>query len=101
MKAAEQGNSDAMLFWGEVNVLSTENYQSEDFKSGIRWIRMAINKGNTEAMVVLGKLYAEGKVDGLPNYQEAMNLYKKASDLGNMEARKELNTIYNKLNRFM
>ena len=37
----------------------------------------------------------------MPNYQEAMNLYKKASDLGNMEARKELNTIYNKLNRFM
>lgn len=101
MKAIEQGNSDAMLFWGEANILSTENYQSEDFKTGIRWIRMAVDKGNTEAMVILGKFYAEGKVDGLPNYQEAMNLYKRASDLGNMEARKELNTIYNKLNRFM
>lgn len=102
MNAAKQGNSDAMIILGEMDILSAkENYQSEDFKNGIKWIRIAVNRGNTDAMVILGKLYAEGRIDGLPNYQEAINLYKKASDLGNMEAHKELDIIYNKLNRSM
>lgn len=100
-KLKEQNLSSEELLQLAKQAYQNKNYQSEDFKTGIKWLRMSVNKGNTNAMVLLGKLYAEGRIDGLPNYQEAMNLYKKASDLGNMEAHKELDIIYNKLNRSM
>ncbi len=83
-KAAELGNSDAMVFVGRW-------YSS--WQDAREWFQKAAEQGNTEAMCRLG-LSFEGE-DGSPqDYTKAAEWYKKATDLGDMNAAYSLGMLY-------
>ena len=56
-KAANQGNTDAMLELGDIGLSGNENFSNED---GIAMIRKAAEAGDPEGQYKLGYLYLDG-----------------------------------------
>jgi len=65
-----------------------------DDAQGMRWVRMAADHGNTDAMLSLGIDYAHGW-SGLPqDYTEAMRWSRKAADLGSGKGMMDVAELY-------
>ncbi|CAO5673031.1 MAG: hypothetical protein CNLJKLNK_00803 [Holosporales bacterium] len=59
----------------------------EALAEGIKWLRRAVNAGNTQAMKTLGVHYEHG--NGIPmDKQEALKLYEQAAQRGDKDAEK-------------
>ena len=66
---------------------------SSDCKEAIKWFRISADKGNVEAMGILGVCYFEGQ--GVSrNCDEAVKWYKIAAEKGNKEAMYNLAYCY-------
>jgi TPR repeat protein len=67
--------------------------QSKNYAEAMRWYRLAAGRGNADAQVGVGNLYAMGL--GVPqNYGEALRWYRLAADQGNSEAEDSLGFFY-------
>lgn len=84
-KAAEQGDASAQVTVGDIYYSDRYNPNGSgvrsDYFEAEEWYQRAVAQGSTEAMIKLGDMYSIGEVIG-ENKQDAINLYKKAIELG-------------------
>lgn len=91
-KAAEAGDAGAQLRLGEA-LLQNSSHSPENSANAIRWLQMSAENGNTEAMIVLGRLSRSG-VGLLQNFGEASKWIQTAARRGNPEGMLELGRLY-------
>lgn len=92
-KYAEKGNAEAQFYYAGVL-----QFEFEDVKQAIYWLRMAVEQGNTDAMTLLAQYYTEGI--GVPEDKEKARYWlQKAADLGDTMARAELKSLMNEMNK--
>jgi len=70
-------------------------YQSEDWFEAIKELRPLAERGNAEALVLLGNMYMDGN-GVIQSYDEARRLYRRAAELDHAEAQVILAVIYEK-----
>ena len=87
-EAANEGNADAMAFYGHCMEL---NYDKDYFKGvskaerlseALKWIRKAVENGSTVGCYYLGSAYYYGKLGLASNTMEAYEWFKKGADNG-------------------
>jgi TPR repeat protein len=89
--SAEQGCIDGMEYWGNLNVLG--KYVTRNCVEGLHWIRLAVDKNDSNAELDMGMCYESGwGVD--TNYSEAATWYLKAAEHTNYVAMKDLAVLY-------
>lgn len=59
-------------------------YDNEKYLEALRYLELAANEGNTDAMVLCGEIRFEKGEKGMINHKEAANFFKRAADLGNI-----------------
>lgn len=91
-KAAEAGDADAQFRLGET-LLQDQYRSAESSENALRWLREAAENGNTEAMIVLGRMSRTG-VGLLQNFGEASRWLQMAAERGNPEGMLELGRLY-------
>jgi TPR repeat protein len=91
-KAAEAGDAGAQFRLGE-SLLQDPARSAETSASAVRWLQMAAENGNTEAMIVLGRLSRTG-VGVLQNFGQASKWIQTAASRGNPEGMLELGRLY-------
>lgn len=92
MKAAEAGDPGAQFRLGEA-LLQDPTYSAENSEKAYRWLQMAAENGNTEAMIVLGRLSRTG-VGVLQNFGQASKWIETAAARGNPEGMLEMGRLY-------
>lgn len=71
----------------------SEFQKKQDYAEALRWYRMAADRGNAQAQVGVGNLYAQGQ--GVPqDYSEALRWFRMAADQGNSEAQNDVGLFY-------
>ena len=96
-KAANGGNIDAMLYWGEYIYFMKD----PDFDKALHWLTKAADKGDVSAMLSLGHLYCT-EIPPLihgRDYTKAREWYAKAAEKGDAMAAEELRKIDKILNK--
>jgi len=91
-KAAEAGDAGAQFRLGEA-LLQDSSRNPENSASGARWLELAAENGNTEAMIVLGRLSRTG-VGILQNFGQSAKWIQTAAARGNPEGMLELGRLY-------
>ncbi len=92
MKAAEAGDAGAQFRLGEA-LLQDPAHTSEKSAKAVRWLQMSAENGNTEAMIVLGRLSRTG-VGILQNFGQSAKWIETAAARGNPEGMLELGRLY-------
>lgn len=91
-KAAEAGDAAAQLRLGET-LLQDPARTPENSANAVRWLEMSAENGNTEAMIVLGRLSRTG-VGILQNFGNTAKWIQTAAARGNPEGMLELGRLY-------
>ena len=91
-KAAEGGDPGAQFTLGEA-LLQDPARSVETSQQAYRWLQMAAENGNTEAMIVLGRLSRTG-VGFLQNFGHASKWIQTAAERGSPEGMLELGRLY-------
>ena len=91
-KAAEAGDPEAQFRLGEA-LLQDPARTPENSAKAVRWLEMASENGNTEAMIVLGRLSRTG-VGVLQNFGHTAKWIETAAARGNPEGMLELGRLY-------
>lgn len=91
-KAAEAGDAGAQFKLGEALLLDPGR-SAEVSASAVRWLQMSAENGNTEAMIVLGRLSRTG-VGILQNFGNASKWIQTAAARGNPEGMLEMGRLY-------
>lgn len=92
MKAAASGDAGAQFRIGEA-LLQDPARGAESSAKAVRWLQMAAENGNTEAMIVLGRLSRTG-VGILQDYGQSAKWTQTAAARGNPEGMLELGRLY-------
>ena len=90
--AAEAGDALAQYRLGEA-MLQQPGHTQETSTAAMRWLRLSAENGNTEAMIVLGRLSRTG-VGILQNFGEAAKWLKVAATRGNPEGMLEYGRLF-------
>lgn len=91
-KAAEAGDAGAQFRLGEA-LLQDPTHTSENAAKAVRWLQQSAENGNTEAMIVLGRLSRTG-VGILQNFGQSAKWIETAAARGNPEGMLELGRLY-------
>lgn len=91
-KAAEAGDAGAQYRLGEA-LLQQPGHTAETSEQAMKWLRMAAENGNTEAMITLGRLSRTG-VGILQNFGESAKWLQIAASRGNPEGMLEFGRLY-------
>jgi len=91
-KAAEAGDAGAQFKMGEA-LLQDPARTPENSANAVRWLEMAAENGNTEAMIALGRLSRTG-VGILQNFGHTAKWIQTAAARGNPEGMLELGRLY-------
>lgn len=91
-KAAEAGDAGAQFRLGEA-LLQDPVRTPENSANAVRWLEMSAENGNTEAMIVLGRLSRTG-VGILQNFGNTAKWIQTAAARGNPEGMLELGRLY-------
>lgn len=91
-KAAEAGDAEAQFRLGEA-LLTDPVRTPENSAKAVSWLEMASENGNTEAMIVLGRLSRTG-VGVLQNFGNTAKWIQTAAARGNSEGMLELGRLY-------
>ena len=91
-KSAEAGDADAQFRLGEA-LLQNPTRSAENSSNAVQWLQMAAENGNTEAMIVLGRLSRSG-VGILQNFGQSAKWIQTAATRGNPEGMLELGRLY-------
>lgn len=91
-KAAEAGDAGAQFRLGEA-LLQDPERNAENSANAVRWLQQAAENGNTEAMIVLGRLSRTG-VGILQNFGQSATWLQTAAARGNSEGMLELGRLY-------
>jgi uncharacterized protein len=67
---------------------------TQDFREAVKWLRLAADRGNTEAMGFLGAIFHDGGKGVAQDYREATKWYRLAADRGDTEAISSLGDIF-------
>lgn len=73
--------------------MAKDLFNSDEYEDGLMILDIAISKGNSNAMVLMGDLCYKGE-NMIQSYEEAVDWYKKASDIGNFSAMKKVGAMY-------
>jgi len=90
--AAEAGDAGAQYRLGEA-LLQQPGHTQETSEAAMRWLRMSAENGNTEAMIVLGRLSRTG-VGILQNFGESARWLQIAATRGDPEGMLEYGRLY-------
>lgn len=91
-KSAEAGDAGAQFRLGEA-LLQDSARTPENSANAVRWLEMSAENGNTEAMIVLGRLSRTG-VGILQNFGNTAKWIQTAAARGNPEGMLELGRLY-------
>ena len=91
-KAAEAGDALAQYQLGEA-LLQQPGHTQETSATAMRWLRLSAENGNTEAMIVLGRLSRTG-VGILQNFGESAKWLHVAASRGNAEGKLEYGRLF-------
>jgi hypothetical protein len=91
-KAAEMGDASAQFRVGEA-LLHDPVRSNENSASAVRWLQLAADNGNTEAMVLLGRLSRSG-VGILQDFDRSAKWIQTAAVRGNIAGMLELGRLY-------
>ena len=91
-KAAEAGDALAQYQLGEA-LLQQPGHTQETSATAMRWLRLSAENGNTEAMIVLGRLSRTG-VGILQNFGESAKWLHVAARRGNPEGMLEYGRLF-------
>lgn len=99
-RAAEAGDRDAMLYWGEYLIQGLDAFRIRDtpppaneVAQGVAWIRKAAEAGNPVAARRLGSLLETGRHISA-NLDEAVDWYIRAARSGDAQAMAALAAVY-------
>jgi TPR repeat protein len=92
MKAAEQGDAQAQFEVGQA-LLQTIDVNPEETVAAVNWLHKSAGSGNTNAMVLLGRLSKSG-IGVLQNYAQSLEWIQAAANKGNSEGMLELGRLY-------
>ena len=93
-RKAEEGNVDAQVSLGYMYLYGDkENNVTQDYKQALNYYSMAAAQNDNVAVNNLGSLYYSG-IGTKKNPYKAAELFKKASDMGNVEASVNLAFLY-------
>jgi hypothetical protein len=71
----------------------TGNGVPKDYKTALKWYRIATERGNAGSAITLGLMYNNG--DGVPkDYKEAEKWFRLAAEQGNISAQFNLGKMY-------
>ena len=87
-KAADKGNTAAMIYWGNIYTYGWCGVV-EDRAKAREWYFKALDKGNVKALYKIGTTYA-----GEKNYIKAREWFIKAADKGDVDGMMALGEIY-------
>ena len=92
LSVAEIGDGDVLL--NVANIYSSAGGGvPQDSTEALRWYRLAVDKGNEEALCFIGKMYETG--DGVDqDFSEAMRWYQLAAERGNDGAMFNIGMMY-------
>ena len=90
--AAEAGDAGAQYRLAEA-LLQQPGHTPEESAKAMRWLTLAAENGNTEAMIVLGRLSRTG-VGTLQNFGQSAKWLQTAAARGNPEGMLELGRLY-------
>ncbi|MCF6221599.1 MAG: sel1 repeat family protein [Robiginitomaculum sp.] len=90
LKAAANGNTDAMVALGELALGAHGGLSASD---AVSWLTRAANKGRSDAMRALADIYLQGKGTA-PDRSKAQNWLVKASNYGDAKAERKLGDFY-------
>jgi len=85
-KAAQAGNTDAMLSLGFIYEKKLDN------TTAMEWYQQAAQTGSADAMFILGAIYQEGKLVA-KDLTQAITWYQKAAQAGNKQAEIEIKRL--------
>lgn len=92
MKAAEQGDAQAQFEVAQA-LLQTTDGNPEETIAAVNWLHKSAGSGNTNAMVLLGRLSKSG-IGVLQNYAQSLEWIQAAANKGNPEGMLELGRLY-------
>lgn len=96
-QAAKKGVSEAMLILGDIHAdITKETHTETDDKKAIDWYKKSAKAGKVAAMTRLGIMYRDGRGvgdDASKNYNQARNWFTRAADLGDVEAKDNLDKL--------
>lgn len=92
MQRARAGDPDAQLKMARLLLLDAE-FNPASTKEAVDWLRLAVERGNTGAMVELGRVYRTG-VGVLQDYQQAASWIARAAMEGDPDGMLELGRLY-------
>ncbi len=92
LKAAETGDVSAQFKVGEA-MFNDPAHNNETSAKAVGWLRLAADNGNTEAMVLLGRLSRSG-VGILQDFGQSAKWIQTAATRGDMEGMLELGRLY-------
>lgn len=96
-QAAKKGVSEAMLILGDIHAdITKETHTETDDKKAINWYKKGAKAGKVAAMTRLGIMYREGRGvgdDTSKNYNQARDWFTRAADLGDAEAKDNLDKL--------
>ena len=91
---AAQGNAAAQTFLG--TMYANGQGVPQDYKEGLKWLRLAADQGDAFAQLNLAMTYENGP-QGIPqDYKEAAKWYRLAADQGHAGAQGDLGWMYEK-----
>ena len=91
-KAAESGDAQAQFRLGDA-LFHDPSRNADNSNEAIRWLQLAAENGNTEAMIFLGRLSRTG-VGILQNFSQASTWIQTAAARGDPEGMLELGRLY-------
>jgi TPR repeat protein len=92
-KAAEQGCDVAQFSLGALYRESDRGLRNA--AEAEKWYLKAAAQNNTSALLGLGGLYQNGEIGGLPDKRKALEYYRKAADLGDAQAKINIDLLLN------
>jgi len=96
-QAAKKGVSEAMLILGDIHAdITKETHTDTDDKKAIDWYKKSAKAGKVAAMTRIGIMYRDGRGvgdDNSKNYDQARNWFTRAADLGDAEAKDNLEKL--------
>ncbi len=92
LKAAETGDAGAQFKVGEA-LFNDPAHSNETSAKAVRWLRLAAENGNAEAMVLLGRLSRSG-VGILQDFGQSAKWIQTAATRGDSEGMLELGRLY-------
>ncbi|MDE7412379.1 MAG: SEL1-like repeat protein [Muribaculaceae bacterium] len=91
-KGAELGNSSAQYLYAAC-LMGGDGCQKNE-QEGLEWLRKAADNGHPEAMYFIGRANEDGQYGMAVNIPEALKWYKKAYEVGSINACLQLGYLY-------